>query len=309
LQLPQAGAADNEATRLKAVNEAAIRQSDAFFAHETPDDFELRDGMLRFSSPVSSPWPENNVVHGKWFPAVEKPGRARRAVVVLPHWNASANQHEGLCSGLAKFGISALRMSKPYHDYRMPAELHRADYAVSSNIARTLDATRQAVLDVRACVDWLNQQGYERVGIVGTSLGSCIAFLASAHEPRIRVNVFNHCSSTFADVVWTGMSTLHVRKGLDGHITLDQLRNSWMAISPVSYMERFAALGKKTRFIYTRFDTTFPLAYSKEILAEAQRCQVDCDIREILCGHYTMGETPFKFIDGYYIFSWLLKHL
>ena len=28
----------------------------------------------------------------------------------------------------------------PYHDIRMPAEIGRADYAVSANIGRTLDA-------------------------------------------------------------------------------------------------------------------------------------------------------------------------
>ena len=36
-----------------------------------------------------------------------------------------------------------------------PAELKRADYAVSSNICRTMDAARQAVIDVRCCFDWL----------------------------------------------------------------------------------------------------------------------------------------------------------
>ena len=58
-----------------------------------------------------------------------------------------------------------------------------------SFVARTIDATRQAVIDVRSCVDWLEQENYESIGIVGTSLGSCYAFLASTHDPRLRVNV------------------------------------------------------------------------------------------------------------------------
>ena len=65
----------------------------------------------------------------------------------------------------------------------MPPELTRADYAVSANIGRTIDATRQAVIDVRSCYDWLQQRGYTDLGIVGTSLGSCYAFLATAHDP------------------------------------------------------------------------------------------------------------------------------
>ena len=69
---------------------------------------------------------------------------------------------------------------------------------------------------------------------MGTSLGSCYAFLASAHDERLAVNVFNHCSSYVADVVWTGLSTQHIRQGMEGHIDVDQLREVWMAISPVN---------------------------------------------------------------------------
>ena len=169
---------------------------------------------------METPYPENNTVHAQWFPA--KGEGKKRAVVVLPHWNAPVDAHNVLCRGLSRLGISALRISLPYHDYRMPPELKRADYAVSSNVCRTMDAARQAVIDVRCCFDWLEMQGFERLGIVGTSLGSAYACLASAHDPRIAVNVFNHCSTYVADVVWTGLSTQHVRQGLEAHIDLDQ---------------------------------------------------------------------------------------
>ena len=42
----------------------------------------------------------------------------------------------------------------------------------------TLQSMRQAVLDARGGL-WLRQQGYERVGILGTSIGLCTAFLLS----------------------------------------------------------------------------------------------------------------------------------
>src|SRR5207244_4257937 len=151
---------------------------------------------------------------------------------------------------------SALRVSLPYHDYRMPAELKRADYAVSSNVARTIDATRQAVIDTRSCADWLEGQGYERIGIVGTSLGSCYAFLASTHDPRFCVNVFNHCSTYFADVVWEGLSTQHIRQSVEGNLTCEELRDAWKAISPPYYIDRYATLDKRPLFIYARYDTT-----------------------------------------------------
>jgi hypothetical protein len=290
---------------IRALNRIALRDSDAFFAYETPRDFDLKDGMLRFTSPVSTPYPENNLAHAQWFPAKN----SKKAVVILPHWNAQPTAHNALARGIARLGISALRISPPYHDYRMPAELERADYAVSSNVARTLDAARQAVIDSRCCLDWLQQQGYERLGIVGTSLGSCYACLVSAHDPRVAVNVFNHCSTHFADVVWTGLSTQHVREGLEPHIDVNRLRDLWMAISPVNYMEKFASRKNKSLFIFTSYDTTFLPEFSREIIGKMGEYGVDHKVVELPCGHYTMGEAPFKFMAGYHICSYLKRML
>jgi dienelactone hydrolase len=296
---------------LREVNRAAIDLSDEFYSHRTPGDFSLEDNLLRFTSPTQSPYPENNRVHAQWYPVQKREGKRQdRAVIVLPHWNASLNQHGGLCRGLAKFGIPNLRLSLPYHDYRMPPELNRADYAVSSNLVRTIDATRQAVVDIRCCADWLERQGYSRIGIVGTSLGSCYAFLASAHDPRLQVNVFNHCSSHFGDVVWTGLSTRHIRESIEDHLDLDRLREAWQAISPVNYMAKFAAQkNKKSLFIYARYDTTFLPELSERIMQSVREHGIDHRLVVLPCGHYTIGETPFKFIDGYLIVSTFLRWL
>jgi hypothetical protein len=294
---------------LKLLNQAGLASSDEFFGYRTPSDFVLEGSRLRFTSPVETPYPENNTVHGQWFPAAPKPGRRRVAAVVLPHWNASATQHNALCRGMAKLGINALRLSLPYHDFRMPAELERADYAVSSNVARTVDATRQAVIDTRCCVDWLEQQGFESVGIVGTSLGSCYAYLASVHDPRLKVNVFAHCSTYFADVVWEGLSSQHIRQGLEPAVTLDQLRDVWNVISPPNYIERYARLGKKPLFLYARYDTTFPTRFSEQVIAKARELGFEHRAVAMPCGHYSLGETPFKFIAGYHICNFLKRNL
>jgi dienelactone hydrolase len=294
---------------LKLLNETALESSDEFFGYDPPRDFRLNSGLLEFESPVRTPYPENNIGRAQWFPAPPKPGRPRAAAIVLPHWNASREQHNALCRGLAKLGISALRLSLPYHDYRMPAELERADYAVSSNVARTIDATRQAVIDTRCCADWLEREGYESVGIVGTSLGSCYAFLASVHDPRLKVNVFNHCSTFFADVIWEGLSTRHIRESLEPAVTLDQLRDAWKVISPPYYIERYARLGKKPLFIYARYDTTFPTRFSEQVIAKARELGFEHEAVALPCGHYTLGETPFKFVDGYHICRFLKRNL
>ena len=175
----------------------AMEDTDRFFEVPATDRYQLQDGLLSFPSAFETPDPDNNTVYARYQPAAPDEG-PRRAVVVLPHWNAGPEEHMGLSRLIARFGVSTLRLSLPYHDRRMPADLHRADYIVSANVGRTLQVCRQAVLDARRAVHWLAAQGYERIGILGTSLGSCLAMLTAAHEPRVTAAALNHISPYFA---------------------------------------------------------------------------------------------------------------
>ena len=224
---------------------------------------------------------------------------------LLPHWNADAVAYTGLCRVLNMLGISVLRLSMPYHDIRMPAEIRRADYAVSANIGRTLDAVRQGVVDIRSCLDWLEEQGYRQLGIVGTSLGSCYAFIAAAHEPRIRVAAFNHASTYVADVVWHGQSTRHIRQGIEQQIDLDRLRQAWLAVSPMSYFNQFSRWPRKSLIVYAKYDLTFLPELSQQVVEEFERHGLDHKVAVLPCGHYTTGETPYKYMDGWQLASFL----
>ena len=202
------------------------------------------------------------------------PPRPKQAIIVLPQWNSDAISHNVLCTLFNRFGISALRLSQPYHDIRRPAELERSDYAVSANIGRTTAACRQAVVDIRSCMDWLETQGYTQFGVLGTSLGSCYAFIAAAHDPRLRVCAFNHASTWFGDVVWEGQSTRHVRAALeDAGLTQNQVRQLFLGISPMSYMQRFASTPKRVLVVHATYDLTFPLHLSLEVLKQISAAQ------------------------------------
>jgi dienelactone hydrolase len=308
---------------LREYNQRIVAASDEFYSYATPGDFRLERrevqvcstreipdpkleqkvrgtyaDFLRFTSPVRSPYPENNLANARWFGT-----RGRRAVVLLPHWNADALAYTSLCKMLNLLGISVLRLSKPYHDVRRPAGVYRADYAVSANIGRSLDASRQGVIDVRCCLDWLERQGYTRLGVVGTSLGSCYAFLAAAHDARIRVAAFNHASTYVADVVWHGQSTRHIRQGLETRIDLERLRGLWSAVSPMSYFAQYARWPKKSLIIYAKYDLTFLPEFSEQVVAEFAGHGLDHKVVVLPCGHYTTGETPFKYMDGWQLAS------
>jgi dienelactone hydrolase len=298
-----------------------MEDTDAFYTPEparytftrAPDSIRARgeEGVLTYTTGLTTPHPENNTVVCRYFlpdPIRKpKPDAARRAVVVLAQWNSDPNGHIGLCRILQKLGIASLRISLPYHDARMPPELTRADYIVSSNIVRTLQVCRQAVRDVRLALWWLRDQGYDRLGLLGTSLGSCLSYLTTAHEPLVRTQALNHVSPFFGDVVWRGLSTEHVREGLAGHVDVDQLRHLWRPISPWSFLDRLD--GKQTLMVYAKYDLTFPVDLSLKLIDEIRRRGYRLDVRVLPCGHYSTGVAPFKFIDGWYLGKFLFTTL
>ena len=269
--------------------------------------------FLRFTSPLRTPHPDNDQVNARWFPAsasqqekARRAGKPLQAMIVMPQWNADAFSHNALCSVFNRFGISCLRLSKPYHDIRRPPELERSDYAVSSNLGRTISACRQAVVDIRSCLDWFQQQGYEQFGILGTSLGSCYAFIAAAHDPRLQICAFNHASTWFGDVVWTGQSTRHIREALiTAGLTQNDLREVFRAISPMAYMDLFAAKPKQVLVIHAPYDLTFLKEFSLDILRKLKEHNIDYISRVLPCGHYTTGEAPYKYLDAWYLCSFI----
>ncbi len=338
------------------LNRRIVAEPQWFYGYQTPDDFRIeqhfpalyptnvrpetleqerewrrraevgelrKEPFLRFTSRVTTPYPENDTVNARWYEASpesiprDSQGRPkpRQAMIVMPQWNADAFSHNSLCEMFNRFGISCLRLSKPYHDVRRPAELERSDYAVSANVGRTIAACRQAVVDIRSCMDWLESQGYEQFGVLGTSLGSAYGFIAAAMDPRLRVCAFNHASTQFGDVVWTGQSTRHIKAAFEhAGLSQDQVREVFAGVSPMSFMERFAASGgprwerdtpRRTLVVYAPYDLTFVVRYSREVLKNFTRHGVDYVAKVLPCGHYTTGETPYKYLDGWYLGSFI----
>jgi hypothetical protein len=337
--------AAHETTPLKEmarINQAIVADPHSFFDYVTPTDFRIeqrhpelfptnvrpetleqareferqaevgelrKEPFLRFTSAVKTPYPENDQVNARWYPAEHKDkSKPKQAMIVMPQWNADAFSHNALCEIFNRFGVACLRLSKPYHDIRRPAELERSDYAVSSNIGRTIAACQQAVADVRSCIDWLESQGYEQFGVLGTSLGSCYAFMAAAMDPRIRVCAFNHASTQFGDVVWTGQSTRHVKSAFEhAGLTQDEVRTIFAGVSPANFMEAFAENPRRVLVIHATYDLTFIREYSLEVLKNFDTHKIDYVSKVLPCGHYTTGETPYKYMDGWWMGSFVYQ--
>jgi hypothetical protein len=262
--------------------------------------------VLTWQSAVETPAVENNTAVATYFPHENK----RAAAIILPHWNARAGTYFDLAKFLNMVGISAIRLTLPYHEERMPPDLERADHLVAPNVGRSLQSIRQSVADTRALVSWLKQHGYEKIGVIGTSIGSCVAFLSFVHDMRIDAAVFNHVSGYMADVVWHGLSTYHVREGFGENITLDELREYWLPVSPMAYMQKLAEQPPRPqRYIYTKYDLSFPVELSLDTMGALRNAGIPHDEVALPCGHYTLGEKPWVWLDGYKIISFLRRAL
>ena len=284
----------------------SIENSSEWYAAAPAHDYQLdRENVLTFTSSVRSPWPENNTVHAQYFPA----RRAGPAVVVLPNWNAKWRGQRRLCQWLQLLGITVLRMSMPYHDRRMASGHERADQLVGTNIGLTLQANQQAVRDARQCLRWLEQQGYTRLGILGTSIGSSIGYIAMVHDPAVRASGFFHVSTYFADVVKAGMTTSHVWEGLRDGVKVEELREFWAPISPMPYVERGMGAGKNCFLVYGKYDPTFLPEFTADMLAALRKNGCEPQTLELHCGHYSLDLPPFSYVAGMRMGAFLVQAL
>jgi hypothetical protein len=59
--------------------------------------------------------------------------------------------------------------------------------------------------------------------------------------------------------------------------------------------------------VYADYDLTFPREYSVQVVDAFKRHGVNFEARVLPCGHYTTGETPYKYMDGWYLGSFVYR--
>lgn len=290
---------------IREFNARSIEDSEGFFTPPPldPGEYDFNGFWLKFPSSIATPYEKNNMVQARVFPA----GANDRVVIVSPQWNADDQSHVALCQTLNRFGISAVRMSLPYHDDRMPEDLTRADYMISANIGRTIQSVRQSVQDIRRAADWLYSQGFSKVGVMGSSIGSCVSWLAFIHDDRLDAGVFNMVSSWFGDVVWRALTTSHIRKALEGELTAEEVRGVWRAISPSALSHRLPTVRRPALLISATYDLTFLPDLTRIFFEDCDRHGVPHDKILLPCGHYTIGKGPFKYMDAWHIINFFRR--
>jgi dienelactone hydrolase len=140
---------------------------------------------LKFPSPVQSPHPENNVVHADYYrPRGDGPFPC---AIVLDITAGDQQVSRAMATHLAGRGVGALCVYMAYYGPRRPPG--SSVRFLSHDLKQTFDAVRQTVLDLRRAAAWMESRpelDKERLGIVGTSLGSFVAALTAEMEPKLK---------------------------------------------------------------------------------------------------------------------------
>jgi hypothetical protein len=285
------GAAPEDFDSLRNFLSTKLLNPELFFLDETisPNQMELEGTLLTLRAQPTDV--SSKIVIAQLFEARSK---TRQAVILLPHWNAPRRSYEKFGRILAFSGITCLQITMPYHDERVTAEIGYAREMACENLSLTIQSNRQAVIEVRACLSWLQNRGYDRFGVVGISIGSSIASIAASIDPRIQAVALLLMADDFGEVIWTGSATRYLKASLEQRFTFDEIRSAWAIISPRTYARQMAKRAREVLILSADRDTVFIPISTKRYVDRLLSLGGSATWRSFQCGHYTLGILPYS---------------
>lgn len=242
---------------------------------------------LTFPSPVKSDIEENNTVYGQYF--VPKGASKAPAVVVLDIMQGNQLIARGEAMWLAQNGVAALVVVLPhYNERRSPNSKVKL---VSPDIARTLDGIRQGVLDCRCAAAWLASRpevDADRLGMVGTSLGSFLTALTSANEPRIKNVCLLLGGGGLVDAYYDHPKARPVTEWIDLVGGKKMMKKLIAPVDPITYATQLK--GKNLLMISAKNDEIVPPKAAAQLWEATGRQRIIwLDAGHITAGLYTMS--------------------
>ncbi|MFN4261006.1 MAG: alpha/beta hydrolase family protein [Gemmataceae bacterium] len=195
---------------------------------------------LTFPSPVRSSVPENNTVHAEYYrPDPHKFREPFPCVIVLDITGGDQKVSRTIASYLAQHGIGGLFVQMAYYGPRRPpgspVRLLSYDYQ------HTMAAIRQTVLDLRRATAWMESRpeiDAQRLGVVGTSLGSFIGTLSAEMEPKLHRVAVLLGGGGLVDVFYDdprGAAVRRLWEAMGG--TKESLKELIAPVDPITYAE------------------------------------------------------------------------
>ena len=192
---------------------------------------------IDFRSRHPLPFEESNQAVGHWYVPLSNP---TAPLVVLCHGWAHRSRRgiESLyVRSFLRRGWSVLMMAHPLHFERTPAGTYSGELMVSGDAALTVEAFRQAVVDLSDAVSFVLSRGPRRWGLFGYSLGGYIAGLLGCVRDDLSFLVLAGTGDSVVSPILDTRLGRNLREDLAESRLLDRelLGRYWNTISPARW--------------------------------------------------------------------------
>jgi pimeloyl-ACP methyl ester carboxylesterase len=218
---------------------------------QATDHYDVFD--FQFPSAFTSPWPENDIVYGRYFKTKRRPDAP--TTIVLHGWLAfNYFWFANICRKLAEAGINALMIQLPYHMHRQPRDSRfSGQFTINGELERSVEMIRQAVSDTRSVINWVKSNPSSSVGLWGISLGGWIGSMVTALDARLDFSVLMIPAVRPDDVTWHSHLIPPLKRALhSAGVTYEELQDVLKIVTPKHYRPQLPP--EKILFIKSEYD-------------------------------------------------------
>lgn len=243
---------------------------------------------IGFRSRHPLPFEESNQVIGHWYVPPSDP--AAPLIVLCHGWaHRSRRGIERLyVRPFLRRGWSVLMMAHPLHFERTPAGTYSGELMVSGDAALTVEAFRQAVVDLSDAVSFVLSRGARRWGLFGYSLGGYVAGLLGCVRDDPSFLVLAGTGDSVVSPILDTRLGRNLREDLAESRLLDRdlLERYWNTISPARWKP---AVGRERILLVAGLHDRIMLPESVERLWRAWDRPA---LTWLPRGHYTLLAAP-----------------
>ncbi len=176
--------------------------------------------------------------------------------VILVHgWRQDNERIKAIyCDLFMQNGYDIYLFTLPHHTERQDKQSsYNGEFMISANVERTLLSVRQAVVDLRALVNWLTANRTGKVVLVGISLGGLLANLTTTVEENIDGIISVFAPNDLSTITWETATGKWIKRDFEKHaFTYEQLKNSWAMMTASNFRSKIAK--EKMLFISASYD-------------------------------------------------------
>ena len=174
---------------------------------------DSRVTSLRWSSPVKTQFPVNNVAHADFLPCPK--GIGAPTIFLLHALMSTSRVGQHRCAAhFNELGWNVCFVHLPYHFSRVPRGYWNGELAITCDLIRNAEGLRQGVIELRQLMSALRQRGCCEFGVVATSYGGWIGALLAMVERDLRFVALMAPIVNIEHAIWAGPAARLIRREL-----------------------------------------------------------------------------------------------